>query len=239
MCVGDSSICLDHCCHEQHKKKKKKTLQRFACFVHFITGFYFPTMRCQCSFSSLPFFCSPVLHFAYSQHWAAKCVWKFYCGKRKCHLASGTHTRTHTIKQCLCRVAWYLPKTVFSSYFQHPNTHYFLVRLLCDNESLFTDAAHFVHVRWTAQFLSTSPPHALMSVSLSRAECLGFSSQLPHTHWYPNIFLFQVRFQTLTFQLVPRTNPLDACQAHFSVIKWPLTPSYCLFVFLFFPWPPC
>lgn len=67
--------------------------------------------------------------------------------ERKHHLY---HSRAHMQKKkkavfAPCQMI--LAKERFPSYFQRPNAHYLPARLVCDKESLFTDAAHFVCVR--------------------------------------------------------------------------------------------
>lgn len=67
-----------------------------------------------------------------------------------------------------------------------------------------------------------------MPVSLISVEILDLCSQLNPHAGTPAFLFFRYGFK-LTFQLIPRSSHLNACQASFSVIEWPLASSYPFF----------
>lgn len=67
-------------------------------------------------------------------------------------------------------------------------------------------------------FFPASISLAAMSVSLISVEILDLCSQLNPHAGTPAFLFFRYGFK-LTFQLIPRSSHLNACQASFSVIE--------------------
>lgn len=98
------------------------------------------------------FCCGAVLQSACCQNWPIKCARKIYFGEKRENTTCITLALTCKKKTVFVLCQMILAKERFPSYFQRPNAHYLPACLVCDKESLFTDAVHFVCVRQAVRF---------------------------------------------------------------------------------------